>query len=217
MSVRRTPLIAGICLTCLNVAATAADSETRVFTVQVDGKSAGEFRLTVRTADDGAETATASASVHVKSLLGGYRYSYRGTEVWSAGRLRQFDASSDDNGTRHVVRAVAEGDKVRVTVDGAGRLMRPDVLPTTYWRMPTAKAGRSVALLDADTGEGQMATITVGPQTIRVAGKETSCTRIGVAAPVPATIWYDARGRMVLQETIEDGHKTVLTLREMQR
>jgi hypothetical protein len=188
-----------------------------VFTVLVDGKPAGEFRLTIRTADD-TETATMFATVHVKYLLGGYRYSFRGTETWSDGRLRQFDAASDDNGKKHTVRAAAEGEKLRVTVDGAGRLVRPDVWPTTYWRMPAeAKAGQTVALLDADTGEGTVATIGVGRQAMKVAGNEMNCTRISVAGPTPALIWYDSRGRMVLQETIEDGHKTVLSLREIQR
>jgi hypothetical protein len=219
MSVRGTVLVIGSCIAPLLSAApaTAAEAETRVFNVLVDGKPAGEFRLTIRTADD-TETATMSAAVHVKSLLGGYRYSFRGTETWSAGRLRQLDAASDDNGKKHTVRAAAEGDKLRVTVDGAGRLVRPDVWPTTYWRLPAgAKAGQSVALLDADTGEGTVVTINVGQQAIRVAGSEANCTRIAVTGPTPATIWYDSRGRMVSQETIEDGHKTVLTLREIQR
>lgn len=218
MSIRGAMLVASSVCFVSTGPATAADTETRVFNVLVDGKPAGEFRSTIRTADDGTETATMSAAVHVKSLLGGYRYHFRGEETWSAGRLRQLDSASDDNGKKHTVRAFAEGDKLRVTVDGAGRLVRPDVWPTSYWRMPAgAKTGLSVALLDADTGEGTVVTINVGQQDIKVAGSETNCTRISVTGPTPALIWYDARGRMVMQETIEDGHKTVLTIREIQR
>lgn len=217
MSVRRTTLLAAICLACQNLSAFAADAETRVFTVLVDGKPAGQFRLIIRTTDDGTETATASANVQVKYLLGGYRYSYRGAETWSVGRLRQFESASDDNGTKHTVRAVAEGEKLRVTVDGVGRLVRPDVWPTTYWRMPAgARTDQEVAQLDADTGEGTVVSINVGSHVMTVAGKEIKCTRVSVAGPVPATMWYDTRGRMVQQETTEDGHKTALTLREIQ-
>ena len=70
--------------------APAADTEQRLYDVSVDGKPAGDFRLTVRTADDGTETATAVAAVNIRFILGGYRYAYRGTEVWAGGRLRIF-------------------------------------------------------------------------------------------------------------------------------
>jgi hypothetical protein len=200
-------------------AAPAADTETRIFTVLVDGKPAGEFRLTVRTADDGTEAATAAASVQVKYLLGGYRYTYRGTEVWKAGRLRQFEAASEENGKKHAVTGVAAENVLRLTVDGATRSVRPDVWPTSYWRMPIgAKAGQGIVLLDADTGEEQASRIdAVDSARSTIAGKSTDCTHLRVTGPTPADLWYDARGRLVGQETIEDGHKTVLALQQIQR
>jgi hypothetical protein len=198
--------------------ASAAAAETRVFTVLVDGKPAGEFRLAVRTADDGTETATAAASVQVRYLLLSYRYTYRGTEVWKAGRLQRFEAASEENGKKHAVTAVAAENSLRVTADGVARSVRPDVWPTTYWRMPAAKVDQAVVLLDADTGEAQPARIdSVGPARLTIAGTATDCTRLHVAGPTPADLWYDARGRLVGQETVEDGHKTVLMLREIQR
>jgi hypothetical protein len=198
--------------------ASAADAETRVFTVLVDGKPAGEFRLTVRTADDGTETATAAASVQVRYLLISYRYTYRGAEVWKAGHLQRFDAASEENGKKHSVTAVAADNSLRVTADGVARSVRPDVWPTTYWRMPAAKVDQTVVLLDADTGEAQPARIdSVDPARLTVAGTAIDCTRLHVAGSTPADLWYDARGRLVGQETVEDGHKTVLMLREIQR
>jgi len=196
-----------------------SDTETRLFAVMVDGRPAGEFRLTIRTGDDGNETASVTANVQVRSLLGGYHYSYRGREVWSGGRLRQLDASSDDNGKKHLIHAASDGERLRVTVDGAPRPARADVWPTTYWRCPpAAKAGQPIALLDADTGEEQAARIdSVAPQSLTIAGRPISCTRVAVSAPVPAVLHYDGRGRLVGQETVEDGHRTVLTLREIQR
>lgn len=198
--------------------ALAADTETRIFAVMVDGRPAGEFRLTIRTAADGGESISVVANVQVRSLLGGYVYTYRGSEVWAAGRLRQLDSTSDDNGKKHAVHAAVAGDKLRVTVDGASRSTRPDLWPTNYWRLPPAKAGQAIALLDVDTGEEQPARIdSIGPQSLAIVGKVTDCTRVSVAGPVPAVLHYDNRGRLVGEETIEDGHRTVLTLQDIQR
>jgi hypothetical protein len=197
----------------------AADTETRLFTVLVDGKAAGEFRLPVRMAEDRTETAIAAATVQVKYLLGGYSYTYRGTEVWKAGRLRQFDAASEENGKKHAVTAAPTEINLRVTVDGVTHSVRPDVWPTTYWRMPAgAKTGQAIVLLDADTGEAQPAKMDgVVTQKLNVAGKDNDCTRVSITGPASGSLWYDARGRLVGQETTEDGHKTVLALREIQR
>jgi hypothetical protein len=222
MSARWFSLVAGTCLACLIPAAraAAADTETRVFTVSVDGKPAGECRIVIRTGDDGTESVAFTASVQVRYLLASYHYSYRGTEVWTGGRLRQFDSASDDDGKKHTVKATADGEKLRVSVDGgAPRVSRSDLWPTNYWRMPAgAKPGQAIALLDVDTGEEQAAKIAaVVQQNMAVKNVTVPCTRISVAASVPAELWYDARGRMVVQETVEDGHKTVLMLREIQR
>jgi hypothetical protein len=213
------PRSSAVALFCLLAPyASAADTETRVFNVTVDGKPAGEFRMAIRTGDDGNESLALSAEVRVRQIIGGYRYSYRGSETWTSGRLRQFDATSNDNGKNHTVRVTADGDKLRLTVDGLTRTSRSDLWPTSYWRLPAVNAGQAVTLLDADTGEEQAARVdALASSKITVAGKLADVTRVHVTAPTPADLWYDARGRLVRQETIEDGHKTVLDLREIQK
>jgi hypothetical protein len=196
-----------------------ADTETRVFAVTVDGRPAGEFRVTFRTRDDGRESLTAAADIEVRSLLGGYRYQYRGTETWTGDRLLQLDSSSDDNGKKHTIHTVTAGDGLPSSADGTARRVRADAWPTTYLRLPPgAHAGQPVTLLDVDTGEEQSARITGSTsQSLPIAGKPTACTRVSVAGPVPAILHFDGRRRLVAQETTEDGHRTLLTLREIQR
>src|SRR5262245_19594793 len=193
-------------------AARAADTEQRVFAVSVDGKAAGEYRTTVRADDDGTETVTCSAAVQVRHLLGQYRYSYQGTEVWKGGKLVRLDAASDDDGTRHVVRATAGSDGLRVTVDnGPARAAPAGVWPTTYGRLPAGgQGGQSLTLLDVDTGKLLAARLeAVEPARLTVAGRRLDCTRYRVTGQAQAELWFDARGRLVREETVEDGHKTV--------
>ncbi len=214
MSARSVILI----LVALAGPARAADAETRVFAVLVDGQPAGEYRLAVSTADDGTESVSCTAAVRVRHLLGGYRYSYRGTEEWKAGRVQRFDAASDDDGKKGRVHAAAEANGVRVAAGGSSVVTTPDVWPTTYWRLPAAGKPGPVTVLDADTGTVRAGRLeAVGPARLTVAGRPAEATRYRVVGPAPADVWYDARGRLVRQETVEDGHKTVLELREIQR
>jgi hypothetical protein len=194
----------------------AAEPEVRPFAVSVDGRHAGEYRLSVREAEDGTVTAESTADVTVRVLVFTYRYTFRGVEVWKDGRLVRLDTTSDDNGTRHTVSAVADRDGLKVTADGKGRTAPADSWPTTYWRLPagaTDKA-RPVALLEADDGRQAAGRLEpIGPARMMVGGRAVDCVRYRVVGGhLPADLWYDGTGRLVRQETVEDGHRTVLQL-----
>jgi hypothetical protein len=208
----------GLCwLTIAPPPARPAGPEQRVFTVLVDGRPAGEYRLTVGADADGTETMTGVAAVRVRHVLGQYRYSYQGSEVWKDGRLVRLDAATDDDGKKCDVRAAAEAAGLRVEANGQARLAPLDSWPTTYWRLPpTERRGRPLTLLDVDTGQSLAARLdAVGPARLTVAGRPLDCTRYRVTGQAQAELWFDAQDRLVRQETIEDGHKTVLELRDV--
>jgi hypothetical protein len=213
------PWLGAVWLAAVPLAACAADAEQRVFTVLVDGKPAGEYRVTIRVGDDSTATMTGSAAVHVRHALGQYRYGYQGTEVWKGGRLQRLDAASDDDGKACAVRATAAADGLRVTANGRAQTVRPDAWPTTYWQLPPAeRRDQPLTLLDVDTGKPLTARLSAGgPVRLVVAGRPLEATRYRVTGQAQAELWYDAQGRLVRQETVEDGHKTVLELREVQR
>ena len=197
----------------------SADKEQRVFAVTVDGKPAGEYRMTI-TVDDGWEQLTCSAAVRVKHLVGQYRYSYHGTEIWRGGRLQQLDAASDDDGIRHTVRAVTDLAGLHVTVDGKAQPdHRPGAWPTTYYRLPDgAKSATSLSLLDVDTGKVLAVRLSlVGQAKVTIADRPMDCTHYRVSGQAQAELWFDAPGRLVREETVEDGHKTVLELASVQK
>jgi hypothetical protein len=197
----------------------SADTEQRVFAVQVDGKPAGDYRMTITVADDGSEQMTCTAAVQVKHIVGQYRYSFQGTEIWRGGGLQRLDASSDDDGVKHAVRAVADSGGLRVSVDGKTQsTIRLDAWPTTYWRLPAgAKPASGVTLLDVDTGRPLVARLDLlAPAKVTIAARTTDCTHYRVSGQVQAELWFDARGRLVREETVEDGHKTVLELSSVQ-
>jgi hypothetical protein len=199
--------------------ARAADVEYRDFNISVDGKPAGEYKMTIHTQDQGRVVMTGEANVRVKYLVYTYTYFFRGTETWQGNRLVRLDSTANENGKRLAVAAVAEGQGLRVKANGQERVTQPDVWPTTYWRLPDARfRNGSVELLDADTGRPIRARMQlIGTEQIAVAGQMQNCTHYRLSNGVQVDAWFDAQERLIRQDSIEDGHRTILELARIRR
>jgi hypothetical protein len=224
--VRRTPaaarwlLAAGLALLAPAGAARADDAETRDFAVVVDGKRAGEAHMTIQRLDDGTVEVRCDTDVTVKiGPFRAYSYSYRGQEVWKAGRLVRLASTCNDDGKRFAVTADADGDRLRVRVNGQERLARGDVWLTSYWEQPgQARVDQAVPLLDADTGRDLAARLQlVGAQQMAVAGAAQDVNHYRLTGQVQVDLWYDAAGRLARQEWVEEGHRTRLELIRVRR
>jgi hypothetical protein len=202
--------------------ARAANVEYRDFSLRVDNQLAGNYQMVISTRDDGATVVTCVAKVEVKKIFGflKYTYAYRGTETWQGHRLMRLESSTNDNGTSFTVTAVADGDRLRVNVNRQERLSRPDVWTTSYWRLPEAKfRNGGVPLLDADTGraiDGQIRY--VGTNALVIGGQTQNCAHYRVSGKgIDVDVWYDAQERMVRQECVEQGVRTVFELTGLRR
>src|SRR5438045_2304411 len=90
-----------------------------------------------------------------------------------------------------------------ICVDGTGR-------PAAELRE------RTLSWLDATAGRALAGRLQrVGPARLIVSGQTIDCTHYRVTGQAQADLWYDARDRLVRQETLEDGHRTVLVLKEL--
>ncbi len=219
MTQRRFFILMSLLFALASSRAAAADRETREFAVRVDGRSGGTNQMVISRQDDGTETVDCTASVSVNYLLVRYRYTYSGTEVWKNGRLHHLRSVTNDDGKNFDVTAWADGDGLRVRVNNRERTTRWDVWTTTYWKLADAKfRNQGVPLLDADTGKDINAVLRyVGPESVNVAGQMQNCSHYRVTGGVQVELWYDAQERLVRQESIEDGHRTVLELVRVQR
>ena len=200
--------------------AAAADAEVRDFTIQVDGKPAGDYHMTIRPQDDGSVSLSAESEVHVAVLLVNvYTYSYRGREVWKDGRLQHFESSGKENGKAFAVSADLGGGELHVKTNGQESVLRADVWTTSCWQLPDARLrNQAVALMGCDNGQltiGQMQF--VGSERLQVAGQEQACGHYRLMRDVPYDQWFDAQGRLVRQEWVSKGHKTVLELARVSR
>jgi hypothetical protein len=189
----------------------SAVRETRDFTILVDNRQTGTFRLTVTTGGDGRSIMTGQADVRVPYLLRSYVYTYRGAEIWNGDRPVQVQASTNDNGKKASVTAVVRDSGTDVTVNGERRAIPGLSWTTTYWRLPAPAVMRNQGfpILDVDTGKIWQGKLQfVGPVQVRVDGNQVNCSYYRLDTETPAELWFDGQGRLVRQVSVEEGHRT---------
>jgi Family of unknown function (DUF6134) len=195
--------------------AAAAEVETRDFTVYVDAKKAGDMHMTINRQDDGATSVSCDTDVSIGAIITLYKYSYRGRELWKDGRLQRFESKCNDNGKEFVVSAMAADDGLHVKVNNVEHITSADAMLTSYWTQPDATLkDQTVPLLDADCGrdlEGKVQS--VGPEKYVVQGKGQTVQHVRLTGKnVEIDLWYDDARRLVREEWVEDGHRTVVSL-----
>jgi hypothetical protein len=214
-------LLGGMCvaLSLGGDAVRAADQETRDFRVYVDGRPArGGVQMVIQRQDDGTVQMSCSTRITVKVLFVTYNYTYNGRETWKNGRLQQF-ASSGDDGKRFEITAVAEENGLRVRANGQEHLARPESWVTSYWSLPDPKLrDQVVPLIDGDTGRDLACRIQhIGTVQMPVAGQVQNVNHYRLSGKVAVDVWYDTSERLVRQEWVEEGHRTVLELARIRR
>ena len=212
------------------------ERETRVFKVSVDGKERGQCTMQIAERDDGSEKMHIDASLTFDYVVYVYRYHSTGTEVWKDDRLVELTNMADLNKTKYKLQGKASPKGLRLSVDGKKSDFAREVWATSYWRLPNRlahhdekpksevvqaearketadKKPMKISLLDSDKGtplNGEFRY--VGNEYLTVAGKRESCQHYRIGGDVQVELWYDANGRLVRQEGVESGHKTVLEL-----
>lgn len=207
------------CLLVVSSLTQAGEQEFRVFSVRVDNKPSGTHQIVIQKRDDGSLSVSSQADVTVRIAIITYRYSFRGAEIWKDGRLQQLSSTTNDNGKKHAVSLEATKDGLALKANGKESLVKGEPWLTTYWKLPPeTQRGPAVTLLDADTGKLINAKMEkVGVEKISVVGKLVECVHYKLTGGVQVDLWYDGADRMVRQESIEEGHRTILELTRLQR
>lgn len=217
---RRWLLCAGVTLLLAGSAGVrAADRETREFAVLVDGKQAGNAAMTIQKQDDSTTVVSSETNVMVKVFIKKYVYTCQAREVWKEGRLREASSRCNDDGKAFQVSAVAQADGVRVRVNGRERTAKPEVWLSSYWTLPDPKLRNGVIpVLDIDNGRDMQVRLQyVGEQQLTVAGQVQNVRHYRLTGTVRVDLYYDANERLVRQEWVEDGHPTLLELRNVRK
>jgi hypothetical protein len=214
-------IVAAVALSlCFGTNAGAAEVETRDFTVYVDAKDAGKVHMTINLQEDGSTAVSCDTDVSVKAIVTLYKYSYRGRELWKDGRLLHFESKCNDNGKDFAVSATAATDGLHVKVNGVEHTVPAGVLLTSYWTQPDATLkDQTTPLLDADCGRDLEAKVQfIGPEKYGPEGNDQTVQHVRLTGKdVAIDLWYDDAKRLVREEWVEDGHRTVVALKGVRR
>lgn len=193
--------------------------EIREFRVIVDGKPQGSHRLRIAEGDRQATTVRVDAEVKIDFLVYTYAYVIHAEESWKDGRLRQTTARIEDGAKRAKISATVGVKGTELNFNGQARTGRAAVLSSIFWSLPPEDVRpQAFVLLDVDTGELREARLEQRERaSVKTAGSTIECTHYRVSGGAQADLWFDAAGRLVRQESIEDGHRTVLSLTAIQR
>ncbi len=206
-----------VCWTLLVFAgsAIAAHREQRQFSILVDGKESGSLQITTLDQDDNSVYMSATAKVQVQHLLANYALTIEGQEWWKDGKLIGLKAFCNENGKRCELTVSQRGDQLAVRVNGVDRLCRPDVWPTSYWKLPDARFhNKPVPLLDVESGQERTGQLQyVGLKQLPIANQLLACYHFRVTSPGSAVdLWYDQHHRLVREEFTESGHRTIVQM-----
>ncbi len=186
--------VTAICLTGAAATAAPTDAGRLEFEVLRNGQPFGRHTIVVSGA---GENLRARSNVELRVDLGPltvFRFEQDCAETWSQGRLAGLQCSTLKDGRRTIVRAVRDGEQLRVAGADGETLFPLNAFPASWWTKPPEGA----VLIDTETGELMRArVIYMGRETIDVGGRQIAADRVRVTGTVAGDLWYDADGRWV--------------------
>jgi Family of unknown function (DUF6134) len=148
-----------------------------------------------------------------------YNYDFHGVDTWIGDRLVSFQSHGADGGKKFAVDGAVGPSGSQMTVNQKKSQGPAFLFTCNYWRLPPGlPKNQPLPTVDASTGATQNvrvadaapADVTVGDTVVRAAG-------FRLTGDVDATLWVDAQGRIVRQQSVEQGYATELRLIKITR
>lgn len=165
------------------------------FVAYRNGEPIGRHTVTFER-EGGQLKVTTSIDLAVKFVgFTAYRYTHRAQEVWSGDSLVSLVSQTDDNGTKHSVKATREANDIAVTHDGNRTILPLRTLPSSHWNIEQV---RQSVLLNTQKGTEARVKVTPGArESIKTSSGMISATRYSYAGDVVMDQWFDDQGRWV--------------------
>jgi hypothetical protein len=192
-----------------------AREEVRQYQVLVRQKPVGTVSIRIQELQDGSMHSITDTLVEAEFFLMKHRYEYHGQETWRGDRLTQLESHTNDNGKLLAVSSILDSDRSTVKLKDQSPQVGPAfVMTSNYWRLPDAKWTKGkFTIIDSDTGTPLAVKLTtIGADTLVVENRTIACQHYRISGDTAAELWFDQQGRLVRQQTVEQGFATEVRL-----
>jgi hypothetical protein len=197
----------------------AANREVREFDVLLKGKPTGTTKFTIDQLPDGRTVVTTDAAVKVNMVVFVYNYEFHGVETWAGDFLQSFQCQGSDGGKKFAVSGSVGPAGCQLTVNQKNIQGPQFAMTGNYWRLPAlAPRDRPLPIVDPSTGALQNVRIAdASAARIPLGDQEIPASGFRLTGDVDVTLWLDAQGRIVRQQSVEQGYPTELRLTRISR
>jgi hypothetical protein len=179
-------------------------AETLRFAVMREGQQIGTNTIELRR--NGSETTVQMMTqVQVKiAFVTVYRFEQTETERWVGGKLMALSAVTNDNGTRHRVKATRTNDRLTIEADGKTTEVAGNTIPASLWNPLLLE--RTVAFNPQDGTMMPIAVTDRGVDQLVVQGRAKRTRHYVINSTFPQDVWYDdARQLVKVELKVSDG------------
>jgi len=164
------------------------------FAIVRNGDTIGTHTLTLRRS--GAHVAVDIDLAITVRLLGLIVYSQRqtGREEWEGERMTRLAVRTREGSTRHEVEALADGESLRLTVDGRTEIVQAMPAATLWRPLP---ADTRVVVDPADGKPTYLAVAEGALESLTVQGRTVSARRWTWRGEINRDLWFDESGKLV--------------------
>jgi hypothetical protein len=192
---------------------TPEDGDVIAFDVTRNGERFGVHSVTF---DRNGDVLTARSQVDLRAGLGPievFRYTLDTTETWRNGQVERVEGKTRDGGDRDKVKAVRNGDQIKVEATAFTGALSDSVLPLSHWNSRLMNGGKMLSTQDGEVFD--LKVTPAGRERIKVAGQMLEANRYNVATRIPYSVWYDDTGRWVKMSFETRGQEIEYTLRAL--
>lgn len=183
-------------------------NDRHVFDIFRDGNKIGTEVVVI---DKQGDTTNVKFTTHISVVvmfIEAYRFDHSATETWTDGRFVSFKSLTDDNGTKHNVAAVAEGDKLDLDVDGKHSEAAPDLVPASWWCRDFVNR---TDMLDSETGRQLSIKVTdLGDEPLLQNGATIQAHHYKVSGDLNRDLWFDG-DNLVRIKLFGTDHSTIVS------
>ena len=198
----------------------AADTEQREVAILIDGKEAGTSQVNITVEADGTTVVTANAQAKYVHLLLPCFFKVESTESWKNDKLTSLKSTTVDNGRKTEIAATSDGTRLAIKLNHRDLIGSADAWPSSFWKLPDPRFhNKSIPVLETDTGKEYTCQLQyVGTEMLTFINQPQSCYHFKVTGgPYPVDVWFDRYHRLVRQEFVDSGHKTIVQLVSLKR